>query len=290
MPRIAIPPAALTRGPFAITDARLAGLDRWHLRSPMWRRLSRGMYVLADLPQTPMSALAAVRLRVPEEGVFSGLTAAWLAGIDAPPCDPVEVTVPPGRGVSTRAGVRVRRAVLFDGDVVNLRGFPATSVARTVADLSRWLTLTEAVVVADAALHSRKSSMAQLASWAEAHNGHPGVRRLRQVIEHAEPKAGSPMETRLRMLLVLGGLPRPKAQVPIYDSNGNFVGRPDLYYEDARLAIEYDGAIHRTSLAEDNRRQNKLVNAGVRLLRFTAADVHKPTSVVAQVRAALYSP
>jgi hypothetical protein len=37
------------------------------------------------------------------------------------------------------------------------------------------------------------------------------------------------METRLRMVLVLGGLPRPKAQVKIYDSNGRFVGKPDLY-------------------------------------------------------------
>ena len=39
-------------------------------------------------------------------------------------------------------------------------------------------------------------------------------------------------------------------------------------------------------MVEDNGRQNRLLNAGVRLLRFTAADVlNKPESVVAQVRA-----
>jgi very-short-patch-repair endonuclease len=95
------------------------------------------------------------------------------------------------------------------------------------------------------------------------------------------------METRLRMLLVLGGLPRPQAQVDIFDADGRFVGRPDLYYEEVRLGIEYDGATHRTSLAEDNRRQNNLLRAGVRLLRFTAADVSNPASLLAHVSAAI---
>jgi hypothetical protein len=36
---------------------------------------------------------------------------------------------------------------------------------------------------------------------------------------------------------------------------------------------EYDGSIHRENLTGDNRRQNRMVNAGYRLLRFTAADV-----------------
>ncbi len=94
------------------------------------------------------------------------------------------------------------------------------------------------------------------------------------------------METRLRMLLVLNRLPRPQVQVPIHDGSGQFVGRPDLYYEKHLLGIEYDGGTHRHSLAEDNHRQNRLLNAGVRLLRFTASDVlGDPHALVRQVRA-----
>lgn len=97
------------------------------------------------------------------------------------------------------------------------------------------------------------------------------------------------METRMRMLLVLRRLPRPEAQVPIYDGK-RFLGRVDLYYREARLALEYDGATHRDTLAEDDRRQNLLINAGIRLLRFTAADIYStPDLVVAQVRTALSS-
>jgi very-short-patch-repair endonuclease len=91
------------------------------------------------------------------------------------------------------------------------------------------------------------------------------------------------------MLLVLAGLPPPKAQVPIHDRAGTFLGRPDLYYPKAHLAIEYDGGSHRTTLVEDNRRQNRLVDAGIRLLRFTAGDIYSaPDSVIALVRGRLH--
>src|SRR6202011_5095296 len=98
----------------------------------------------------------------------------------------------------------------------------------------------------------------------------------------------SPMETRLRMVVVLNGLPRPEVQVTVRDETGFPIGRTDLYYPAHRLGLEYDGETHRASLAEDNRRQNRLLLADVRLLRFTASDVfRRPDSVVAQVRDAL---
>ena len=77
-------------------------------------------------------------------------------------------------------------------------------------------------------------------------------------------------------------------QIPLRDHVGLFVGRPDLYYPRERLAIEYDGATHRESLTADNRRQNRIVIAGYRLLRFTGADVlSSPETVVRLVRQAL---
>ena len=104
----------------------------------------------------------------------------------------------------------------------------------------------------------------------------------------AEPATESPMETRMRMTLVLAGLPRPQAQVALHDAQGLFLGRADLYYPAQRLILEYDGATHRTSLVEDDRRQNRLLNAGHHLLRFTFADINgTPDAVIAQVRRAL---
>jgi very-short-patch-repair endonuclease len=235
-----------------------------------------------------MQRLRAALRRLPPGSAFSGLTAAWLHGIDVEPSDPIEATVPAGAGVSGRAGIAVRRSPLSRKDVLVVRGMPATAIARTLAEVCGRLSVTEAVVVADAALHLRRISLARLRSWAESHAGRPGNSKLRRVIELAEPAAESQMESRLRMLLVLGGLPRPQAQVSIHDRCGRFIGRPDLYYASERLGIEYDGGTHRDSLAEDNRRQNRLLDAGVRLLRFTSGDVYSnPDLIVMQVRGLL---
>ena len=156
-----------------------------------------------------------------------------------------------------------------------------------MVDLSRRLPLVEAVVAADMALHGRLLDLEQLRAYLRANRDRKGVAHVRRVLDLAEPAAESPMETRLRLLLVFAGLPRPEAQVPLHDAHGHFLGRPDLYYRDRRLCIEYDGATHRESLVADDRRQNALVGAGFRLLRFTAADVLRaPAPLVERVRAA----
>jgi len=249
-----------------------------------------GLHRWIGLEIDPMEQLEAAKRRLPPIATFSGFTAAWLHGIDVPPCDPIEATLPKQAGVSARAGIAIRRSPLSDVDVVEVRGMRVTSKVRTVTELCSRLSLVDAVVIADAALHNHHVRLEQLSAWATTNGGRRGIKRLRRVLTLAEPSAESPMESRLRMVLVLGGLPRPKAQVPIKDGAGRFVGRPDLYYEEQRLGIEYDGGMHRDALAEDNRRQNRLLHAGVHLLRFTAGDVlGHPQVVLSQVRAMLTS-
>jgi very-short-patch-repair endonuclease len=179
----------------------------------------------------------------------------------------------------------VRRSALAPKEIVSVRRKRATSIVRTLSDHTIRLSVAEAVTVTDMALHTRLVRLEDLQALCMRRARSFGVASLRRVVGFAEPAAESPMESRLRMLLILGGLPRPQAQVPLHDSQGRFLGRPDLYYASHCLALEYDGSIHRTSLVEDNRRQNRLLSAGVRMLRFTAGDVlGNPDSVLTQVR------
>lgn len=287
--RPAVPPQ-LTRGAFTVAEAERAGLTRRQLEGRSWRRLGAGLYAWAELPDSPGLVLAAISRRLPAGAAFSGRTAAWLHGLDLPPCDPVEVTVPETCGISTRAGARVHRAALPASDVVTQGGMPATSPLRTISDLGGSLPLVEAVVVADMALQHRLLDEATLRAHAAARVQHRGSARLQRVVVLVDRGAESAMETRLRMLLVLAGLPRPQTQAALHDGGGRFLARADLYYPARRLALEYDGRTHRDSLAEDDRRQNRLLSAGYRLLRFTATDVLRtPDALVAQVRAALAS-
>ncbi|HYU63666.1 MAG TPA: DUF559 domain-containing protein [Verrucomicrobiae bacterium] len=156
-------------------------------------------------------------------------------------------------------------------DVTTVRGLQATTVQGTLSDVCHRFPPVEALVVLDEALRKRLGRVSTpLGMLAEA--------------------AESPMETRLRWLLLEAGLPRPEVQVELRDADARFVGRADLYYRQARLVIEYDGADHRDRLVEDNRRQNLLLNAGFRLLRFSAADLYqRPEMIKAQVRQVLVS-
>lgn len=285
MSREPLIPKALTRGPFTLDEARRNGLQLGHLRGSSWRRVGVATYIWSGLADDPMQRLQAAAQRLPAAAAFSGFTAGWLHLLDVSPCDPIDVTVPAALGVSARSGMTVHRRPLSKDDVVRAKGLQVVRIERALAEVCSRLSLTESVVVIDGALHRCRVRISELQSWVRARRGFYGIKSLHRALGFVEPAAESPMESRLRMILILGGLPRPRAQVPIHDRWGHFVGRPDLYFEDAGVGIEYDGGTHRNTMAEDNRRQNKLLNAGVRLLRFTASDVlGNPDATVQQVR------
>ena len=285
MARRSFVPPELKGRVFHLAEASRLGLSKHQLAGPAWTRLGGGFYALCDIAESPLTLLSAAMQRLPSMAAFSGRTASWLHGAVSPLSLPIEVTVACN---SRFAGLVVRRARLAADEVVIRKGFRTTSALRTTADLGCRLSLVEAVVELDQMLHMRLVRVEQIRRWIDTHHGYRGVANLRRAIELVEPATESRMETRLRLVLVLARLPKPVVQISLQDDHGIFVGRPDLYYPRHRLAIEYDGGTHRESMAADNRRQNRLIEAGYRVLRFTASDVlGDPASVVAIVRKAV---
>ncbi len=192
-----------------------------------------------------------------------------------------------GSGIRSRAGLSVRRGEVLPSDVASFRGLRATAAQRTLRDLCLRLPAVNPLIAIDLAVHLGLTDTDALRRYSDAVQGRAGAHRLRSLAALAAD-AESPMETRLRWLLIQAGLPHPEVLTKLRDREQRFLGRADLYYPEARLILEYDGANHRDRLIEDNRRQNLLINAGFRLLRFTATDIYQhPEVVVAQVRAAL---
>lgn len=151
--------------------------------------------------------------------------------------------------------------------------------------------LADAVVVADAVQHAGLVDGDALSAELVHHVGLRGVRSAKRARELSDPLAESSPESRLRLALVLAGL-APVSQHVVTDSRGAVVGRVDLAFPEHRIAIEYDGwAAHQRGDAfrRDRQRQNALVAAGWRVLRFTAEDLRRLDVVVRQVRAALTS-
>jgi hypothetical protein len=299
-------PAALMVGPFLVRDALGLGVSRDVLGGARFRRPFQGVRVPAGLPDSVELRCQAAALLVPD-AAFSHVTAASLHGLPLP-------LQPTGRETAsrTRASVHVtlaptvpRRArrhpvglvcheARLQPDEIERRadGLHVTTVARTWADLAGALDLVDLVAVADAALNRRLVSTQQLENITESWSGRAGAKLLRTALPLVEPATDSAMETRLRLLLVLAGLPRPVAgrDVVLY---GGWIARPDLSYPELRIAIEYDGEHHRVDRKQwrnDIGRRRALEEAGWVVLIFTADDVlQRPQETVRQVRAALRS-
>ncbi|GAC1675638.1 MAG: hypothetical protein PVS3B2_18090 [Candidatus Dormibacteraceae bacterium] len=287
MARTPFIPHELTRRPFSLEEARAAGITLSALRGKTWRRMGFELYRWAEQPEDPVLTLSAWRRLLPEDAVFAGATAAWLFGLEVEPTKPVEIVAPRRSGLRSRPGLVVGRYEIPPAEVVSVQGFRATALPRTLAGLCLRRHGVEALIVIDMALHLRLTDSATLIRYASAANGRAGAGQLRALASLAAP-AESPMETRLRWLLTQARLPRPEVQANLRDGADRFVGRADLYYPSKQLILEYDGGNHRERLVQDDRRQNLLINAGFRVLRFTAADIHsRPEVVIAQVRSAL---
>lgn len=247
------------------------------LRSQRFRRLFRQVYVSAALPDTDELRFDAAWLLLADDAVASHHTAARLAGLPVPDEPRLHVTTPPNRPKPRIDGVRARSAPV-EGDVRTVRGRPVLVADRTFLDLAGepGFGLVDLVVYGDAAVRRRLVTREQLIARADAGSGR-GVRLARRAARLVQAKVDSPMETRLRMLLVLAGLPTPVLNRDVLD-NGLWIARPDLQYPEQRIAMEYEGDHHRTERVqwhEDKTRNRMLRDAGWELLECTARDVYR---------------
>jgi very-short-patch-repair endonuclease len=182
------------------------------------------------------------------------------------------------------------RSPLPTEDLASWAGIRLTTPARTAFDLARRGPVVEGVAAVDALLAARQVSRRSFGSIVDARERWPGLRRARRVLDLGDAGAASPMESRLRLVLVLGGLPRSVTQFTVRTSDGVFVARLDLAYPAKRLGVEYEGDQHRGQGAfqQDLRRQNALGACGWTVLRFGPLDIYRdPGGIVAKVRAAL---
>ena len=201
----------------------------------------------------------------------------------------IHLTVAPGSAVRARADRVIHRSPLYPGDVVRHESFARTSPARTWSDLAGVLQPGALLAVTDQLL-ARGCSVEELDRQLARRPRGRGVARARSVLPVADARAESPMESLLRWLVHVDGLPAPDLQHVVRTAGGRFVGKADLAWPDHKVLVEFDGDVHRDRkvFVNDLRRQNQLIAEGWIVLRFSSADVlGRPDEVIAQIRAAL---
>jgi hypothetical protein len=246
-------------------------------------RLRRGVYGLGLPEGVPVLRAAVVSL----DAVVSHDSAAVLWGLEIVHEPRYRVTVPRDHSRARHEGVSVTRVDLDPDETRVIDGLRVTSALRTVLDCARVLPLEDAVVVADSAMRRGLLTLDELHSAVAGLRG-PGAGRIRRVVRLADPRCGSVLESLLRVLLILNGLPPECTQHPVRDERGGLVAWVDFAWTRARLIVEADGFefhSNRADYRKDRRRANAFCRLGWRLLRFTWEDVRfDPDYVVAAVR------
>jgi hypothetical protein len=170
-------------------------------------------------------------------------------------------------------------------------GIPVSTPEQTFIDLAALgLNLVDLVVVGDAMLKARVTTIPLLIRAIEGWKGH-GTRLALRAARLMREGVDSPMETRLRLLIILAGLPEPTVNLIIRGEDDRWRMRFDLCYLDQRLIVEYDGRQHRDDAEQWERdiyRREDLDQMGYRLLIVTRRGIYnEPHRTVERVRDAL---
>ena len=274
--------------PFTHAEARAAGVSDRGLRGPAYRKIFPNVYVAAGIPDTLVVRCRAAQRILPADAVFSHQTAARLWG-GAVPDDP-NVHVAFTRAVSCAVpGIKVHRFTYEFATHARRHGLPATTPEQTLRHLSRPLDLVELVACADQLVRRGATTPLDLVVAAENLLGQGGG-LAREAGLLCRDNVDSSSETRMRLLMVLAGLPEPVVNHPLRRPDGSVEYRLDLSFPDHLLAIEYDGRWHDTPEQQlrDHARREELRRRGWRFVVLHAEDLFEsPEATLDKLRAEL---
>ena len=285
-------PEDLVGRPFTVQEAVSAGVGARVLRSPELRTRWRGVRADTQTPDDLLATCAAALLVGPAGAVVSHATALRLHGLALSELDgpDIHLTAPRGSTPSRRPGLLVH-ARRSPPAVTQVSRLTVATPADAWRQVSASLQVEGLVIVGDALCRRRLPlcSPADLAAAVRAQPaGSPGARRAREALALVREGTDSAMETRTRLILVRAGVPEPLVNRPVLDEAGRFIALPDLQVPAARVAIEYDGDVHRTDARtwrRDIERRQRLEDAGWVVVTATADDVLRdPGRLVGRVR------
>ena len=261
--------------PFLRADGLGHGLTDKVMRGPGYRRPFRNVLVSSATAPTAIQRVRAAMLLQSDDAWASHASAARVKGAPIPTIADEHVSVSHQKRRRHHSGIRAH--VGDPTGVVVERGIRVSGDVPMFIELGGQLGLVDLVVVGDWLVRRRGLTPQQLVD-ACRRSRHRDSRKALAAARYVRCHVDSPMETRLRMLLVLAGLPEPEVNLVIRDDLGEVVRRYDLSYPRVRVAVDYDGRLHVEVVAQwedDLERRADSDEDEWRLIVVTASGVYK---------------
>lgn len=276
--------------PFRRSEALADGLTDDDLRSGRYRRIFHGIYVVATVVvDSWMRAAAALRVMPPGSHISHHSAVALHGGV-APETLATHVSTVAGRLRTVRQGIQAHWS-MTQASVIRLRGLPVSSPTQAFLELARLgVSLVDLVVAGDTLLKATGIERVAFVTAAESCHGRGG-RLARRAARLVRDGVDSAMESRLRLLIVLAGLPEPVVNYIVRYADGEWAQRFDMAYPGLKLIVEYDGRHHMRDTAQwrrDLKRREQLEGEGWRFIVVTAEDIYQtPFQTLLRIQAAL---
>jgi len=272
------------------------GVTRSQLQSGLYRRLLHNVYADPRLTADHRLFARAALLLMPDDAVLAGRTAAaWYDAPFAAATDAVLVLTKPDTSCRGPRGVRVHRRPFGAHEVVTLEDeggeVRLTTPLRTAWEICALEPMASAVALLDGMTRAGHLDREALNGLVSSTKGRWGSRRVAKVVPLVDGRSQSPPESWVRVACARAGLPAPVPQFVVVDGD-EFLGKVDLAWPEQRLIVEYEGAYHFEGLqiARDDQRYERLIAAGWRVIRLSAADLRDMDAVVARIARELGTP
>jgi hypothetical protein len=232
------------------------------VRGKGWRRCGPGLYVPSSVDDGVVEQRIieqAGRLG-PHGAVGSWAALRWYGGNFFDGMDQGgrrRLAVPLVSGSDLRPDPRVALSweQLAPSERLVVAGLPCTTVQRSLFDdMRRTGGLWQAVRSMDMAAAACLISVRLMWLYVLRRPAWTQVPLVRRALMLSSDESRSPQETTMRLVwMLVAGLPQPLCNRAVFDPDGRFIGKPDLFDPAAGLVGEYDGADH---LRDDRRRSD----------------------------------
>lgn len=221
------------------------------VRSKEWTRLRRGAYVerayLETLDAAGLHVLTvrAVVAALDRPVVVTNHSALAVQGVPLWGVDLDEVHVHRADGQTSRreAGVVHHLGHLPEAEITEVDDLLVTIAERSVVDSGRVLPFEAGVVLADGAKHRLRFDADRASAILESQRSWTGSLPACRALAFSDGRAETVGESRCRVLMARIGLPAPELQVPIHSASGALIATTDLYVDEYRTAVEFDGKL-----------------------------------------------
>jgi hypothetical protein len=248
-----------------------------------WRAMLPGVYLTMTGTPAPEQRDMAALLYAGSESMITGAVAVRRHHLSCAGLNLIDVLIPADVRRRSTGFVRVQRTTRMPEEVYRTGPIRFAPPHRAVADAARTMTrFSDVQAVVCAALQRRQCTVPLLIG--ELNEGpSAGSRSLRRALAEVSDGVRSTAEADLRKLIDHSSLEKPLYNARLYTPDGDFIAKPDAWWQRAGVAGEVDSREYHMEAADyraTQMRHNRMESYGINVQHWLPSVIASESRIV----------